>query len=63
VGFPVNDKVHCPLFSQPASIKNIDEFLAIIKTVAAFRKGQAAKKRAADIGETAEQNTAQSNTE
>jgi hypothetical protein len=45
VGFPVDEKVHCPLFLREPTIKNTGELLAIIKSVAAFRKGQAAEKR------------------
>jgi hypothetical protein len=36
------------LFSFEPSTKNTNDFLTIIKRVAAFRKGQAADKRAAD---------------
>jgi hypothetical protein len=45
VGFPVNKDVGCPLFRFEPSVRNIDEFLAIIKRVAAFRKAQATEKR------------------
>jgi hypothetical protein len=45
VGFPVDEKVHCPLFLQEPSVKNTGDLLAIIKRVAAFRKRQAAEKR------------------
>lgn len=45
VGFPVDEKIHCPLFLQEPSVKNMGELLAIIKSVAAFRKRQAAEKR------------------
>jgi len=45
VGFPVDKDNCCPLFRLEPSVKNVDEFLAIIKRVAAFRKTQAAEKR------------------
>jgi hypothetical protein len=48
VGFPVDKDNGCPLFSFEPSTKNTNDFLTIIKRVAAFRKGQAADKRAAD---------------
>jgi hypothetical protein len=45
VGFPVDQDAGCPLFRFEPSAKNIDEFLGIIKRVAAFRKAQATEKR------------------
>jgi hypothetical protein len=48
VGFAVDKEDGCPLFRLEPSAKNIDELLAIIKRVAAFRKAQAAEKRQAE---------------
>lgn len=45
VGFPVDKDYNCPLFAFEPSIKNIDEFMALIKRVAVFRKNQAAIER------------------
>jgi hypothetical protein len=45
VGFPVDADRSCPLFEFEPTIKNVDDFMAIIKRVAAFRKAQAAFKR------------------
>lgn len=53
VGFPVDEKVHCPLFLQEPTVKNTGELLAIIKSVAAFRKVQAAEKREVERREKA----------
>jgi hypothetical protein len=49
VGFPVDKDNGCPLFALQPTTNNVEELLAIIKRVAAFRKGQAAQKRAAAI--------------
>jgi hypothetical protein len=45
VGFAVDKDNGCPLFGFKPSVNNIDELLAIIKRVVAFRKAQAAEKR------------------
>jgi hypothetical protein len=45
VGFPVDKDNGCPLFRLEPSAKNIDELLAIIKRVAAFRRVQGIEKR------------------
>jgi hypothetical protein len=45
VGFSVDKDNGCPLFRLDPSVKNIDEVLAVIKRVAAFRKSQAAERR------------------
>jgi hypothetical protein len=58
VGFPVDEKVHCPLFLQEPSVKNTGELLAIVKSVAAFRKRQAAEKRDVERREKAEREAA-----
>jgi hypothetical protein len=44
----VNEKVHCPLFLHTPSLKNVEELLTIVKSVAVFRKHQAAEKREKD---------------
>ncbi|MCP3416225.1 MULTISPECIES: hypothetical protein [Bradyrhizobium] len=46
VGFPVDKNNGCPLFALQPTTNNVEELLAIIKRVAAFRKAQAAQKRA-----------------
>ena len=48
VGFPVDKDHHCPLFLFEPSVRNTEELLAMIKSVAAFRKAQAAEKREAE---------------
>lgn len=45
VGFPVDEQNGCPLFAFEPSVKNVNEFMAIIKRVAGFRKAQAAAER------------------
>lgn len=62
VGFPVDDKVHCPLFLQEPSVKNTGELLAIIKNVATFRKRQAAEKRDVERREKAAREAAKATT-
>lgn len=47
VGFAVDEENCCPLFLFEPSTKNVDELLAMIKRVAAFRKAQARVKREA----------------
>jgi hypothetical protein len=47
-GFPVDKDHHCPLFLFEPSVRNTEELLAMIKSVAAFRKAQAAEKREAE---------------
>lgn len=46
VGFPVDKENTCPLFGSEITVKNAGDFLAVIKRVTAFRKAQAAEKRA-----------------
>src|ERR1019366_5617282 len=46
VGFPVDKENGCPLFGSEIAMKNAGDFLAVFKRVTAFRKAQAAKKRA-----------------
>jgi hypothetical protein len=53
VGFPVDEEAHCPLFLQEPTVKNSGELLAIIKSVAAFRKRQATEKRGIERREKA----------
>lgn len=48
VGFKLDKEHCCPLFAFEPSIKNTSELLVLIKRVAAFRKAQAAEKRAKD---------------
>ncbi len=45
VGFPVNEHDGCPLFTFEPNIKNVQEFMALIKRVATFRKAQARADR------------------
>jgi hypothetical protein len=61
VGFPVDEKVHCPLFLQEPTAKNTGELLAIVKSVAAFRKRQAADKRDHDRREKAARDAVKAN--
>jgi hypothetical protein len=46
VGFKLDKEHCCPLFAFEPSAKNTGELLALIKRVGAFRKAQAAQKRA-----------------
>jgi hypothetical protein len=57
VGFPVNEKTHCPLFLQEPTVKNVGELLAIIKSVVTFRKRQAADKREQERRKEVSRNT------
>jgi len=45
VGFPVDKDNGCPLFRIEPAANNVDDLLAVIKRVAAYRKGQAADER------------------
>lgn len=47
VGFPVDQENGCRLFKLEPEVKNLEDILAVIKRVAAFRKAQAAAKRQA----------------
>ena len=53
VGFAVDKEHCCPLFGTKPTVKGTGEMLSIIERVAAFRKAQAAEKRAADKEEAA----------
>lgn len=48
VGFAVNKSVSCPLFACDPSVKELAQSLDVVKRVTAFRKAQAAEKRATD---------------
>lgn len=49
VGFTVNKKRGCPLFELEPNVKGLPGLLAVLKTVAAFRKEQAANKRRSEL--------------
>lgn len=48
VGFQVDRDNHCPLFQCEPTVKYLGDVLGIVKRVAAFRKEEAAVKRAED---------------
>ena len=51
VGFPVDSDHGYPLFACEPKVTNLTDLLAITKRVAAFRKAEAADKRAEKCGE------------
>ncbi|KVU23570.1 hypothetical protein WK64_28275 [Burkholderia ubonensis] len=48
VGFQVDRDNHCPLFRCEPTVKDLGDILGIVKHVAAFRREEAAVKRAED---------------